>query len=208
MDYRERDRGVWQQILADAPDAWLQAEPSALMLRCAGFLRRHGAPRVLDLGSGFGRWTCFVAAETHCHAVGLDYAIPGLHLGARLATPAGGTAFAAGEITALPFADGSFDGFLAVLVLDNVARPEGRAAVAELSRVVRPGAPGFVVLNPWPMPEDAGQAENPTRSCTRHDYSDDEAMEVLFSAWVVASWERVEHGLRVAEVHIGTGGAG
>lgn len=207
MDYRRQDRAVWNDIFRQAAAAWLEAEPSRLMSECAEFLRRHRTRRVLDLGCGFGRWTNYVSETAGCAAVGVDYAVGGARLGARLAGPSARSAFVAGEITALPFADDTFDGFLAVLILDNVAVPEGRAAVGELERVVRPGSPGFVVLNPWPMPQGAGAADNPTRDCTRHDYGDDEAREVLLGGWEVASWRRAEHGLRAAEVRVAPGGA-
>lgn len=200
MDYRDHDRGVWEGIFRGAPDTWLSAPPSALMTECRDFLRRHGVTRALDLGSGFGRWTNFVAAETRCSVVGIDYAVGGCILGSKLAEPAARSGFVAGEMTSLPFADATFDGFVAVLVLDNVARPEGRAAVRELDRVTRAAAPGFVVLNPWPMPAVDDARDNPTQSCTRHDYGDNEARESLLARWQVLSHGRREHDLRLFEV--------
>lgn len=202
MDYLREDRVIWDGIFRQAPAAWLEAEPSRLMFECAEFLRRHHARRVLDLGCGFGRWTNFASETAGCTAVAVDYAVGGARLDVQLAGPAVRAAFVGGEITALPFAEDSFDGFLAVLILDNVAVPEGRVAVRELDRVVRPGSPGFVVLNPWPMPDSADTADNPTRDCTRHDYNDDEVRRVLLSGWEVSSWRRVEHGLRAVEVRI------
>lgn len=200
MDYREHDRGVWETIFREAPDEWLEAAPSPLMHQCASFLREHGADRVLDLGSGFGRWSHFVSRRLGCPVVGVDYALGGNHLARKLAPPGSRAGFVTGEITALPFADRTFDGFLAVLILDNVAEEEGRAAARELHRVTRPGSPGFVVLNPWPMPADADTADNPTSVCTRRDYSDEEAVRLLLSPWRVLARERGEHGLRALRV--------
>jgi ubiquinone/menaquinone biosynthesis C-methylase UbiE len=132
--------------------------------------------------------------------MGLDYAIGGNRLARKLAATAPSrTSFLTGEITALPFCNGCFDGFLAVLVLDNVTRSRGEHAVRELDRVTRAGAPGFVVLNPWPMPAASETAENPTSACTRYDYGDEEALRLL-SGWAILSWRRAEHGLRVFHV--------
>jgi SAM-dependent methyltransferase len=196
MGYRDDDKQVWEGIFRQAPEEWLSASPSVLMGECAAFLREHGATRVLDLGSGFGRWTVFLAAEARCSVVGLDYALGGGVLGSRLAPGSSRARFVTGEVNGLPFADESFDGFVAVLILDNLARSEGVAAARELSRVTRSGAPGFVVLNPWPMPTAEEATGNPTRSCTRHDYDDEEAEEVLLSGWRVRYRGRAEQGLR------------
>lgn len=200
MGYREQDRGVWETIFREAPDSWLTAAPSALMDQCASFLREQGAERVLDLGSGFGRWSHFVSRRIGCRVVGVDYAVGGNRLARKVAPPGARSGFVTGEITTLPFADRTFDGFLAVLILDNLAEEEGKAAAQELDRVTRPGSPGFVVLNPWPMPDQAEAADNPTRACTRRDYSDQEALHLLLSRWRVLAWERVEHDLRAFRV--------
>jgi SAM-dependent methyltransferase len=200
VGYREHDRGVWATIFREAPDSWLEAPPSALMRQCADFLREQGVERVFDLGSGFGRWSHFLSRQVGCRVVGIDYAVGGCHLARELTPPGSSSGFVTGEITALPFADHIFDGFLAVLILDNVAEAEGIAAVRELHRVTRPGSAGFVVLNPWPMPDQADSTDNPTRVCTRRDYSDEEALELLLSRWRVLAWERVEHDLRAFRV--------
>lgn len=200
VDYRRHDKGVWEGIFREAPDAWLEAGPSALMCECASFLQQQGAERVLDLGSGFGRWSHFVSAEIGCRVVGVDYAVGGNRLARKLTPPGSRSGFVTGEITTLPFAEDTFDGFLAVLILDNVAEAEGMAAARELRRVTRAGSPGFVVLNPWPLPDEADSADNPTSACTRRDYSDEEALHLLLSPWKVLGWGRVEHELRAFRV--------
>ena len=200
MDYRKHDKEVWETIFREAPDEWLEAPPSALMHQCASFLREHGAAQVLDLGSGFGRWSHFVSEQVGCSVVGVDYAVGGNRLARESAPPGSRSGFVTGEITALPFAGGTFDGFLAILILDNVAEAAGRAAARELHRVTRAGSPGFVVLNPWPPPDEANAADNPTAACTRRDYSDEEALHLLLSPWSVMGWARVEHELRAYRV--------
>lgn len=201
-DHRRRDRQIWEGIFRDAPDPWKSAPPSEPMRECASFLQTYGAENVLDLGSGFGRWTRFLADDLGCRVVGVDSAVGGSRLGLKLARQPSRSPLLAAEITHLPFPSGTFDGFVAALILDNVAEAEGRLAVREVGRVVRSGSPGFVMLNPWPMPESADDAENPTRGCTRRDYRDHEAVGILLSEWQVLSWARGEHGFRLFRVRV------
>ena len=196
VDYRQRDRHVWEGIFRQAPDAWRSASVSDLMGECAGFLRDRGATKVLDLGSGFGRWTNFVAKETGAFIVGLDYALGGCRLGRELRPPEARSLFAVGGITHLPFRDDAFDAFVAILILDNVERSHGIEAARELTRVLQPDSSGFVVLNPWPMPSASETSGNPTASCTRHDWTDDQALTELLGSWTVESSGRGEHELR------------
>lgn len=201
----EHNRKIWEAIFKDPPEAWSSVPPNQLMFDCAAFLRDQGVRRVLDLGSGFGRWSTFLSGELECTVVGLDYAFAGGRLGQLLAPRTERLAFVTGEIGHLPFADDSFDSFLAVLILDNVLEPEGRRAIRELTRVVEGDAPGLVVLNPWPMPPSAEAGDNPTASCRRRDYDDSEALELLGSGeWTVLEQTREEHGLRVYRVRTGT----
>lgn len=207
MDYRSHDRRLWEHILQGSPAEWLSAAPSDLMHECAAFLRESRVSRVLDLGSGFGRWSNFVAREAPCAVVGLDYAVGGSALARRLRPAGTRSGFVAGEATALPFPDSTFDGVIAVLILDNLSRSHGRSAVRELERVCRPGAPAFVVLNPWPMPSPEDAEGNPTAGCTRYDYSDDEALASLFSGWSITGWGRTEHQLRAFRMRLVDDGA-
>jgi ubiquinone/menaquinone biosynthesis C-methylase UbiE len=203
VDYRSQDRDVWEGIFQGAPTEWLAAAPSELMRECARFLRESRVSHVLDLGSGFGRWSNFIAAEARCAVVGLDYAVGGSALARRLRPAGVRSGFVVGDVTALPFADSSFDGVVAVLILDNLSRSHGRSAVRDLERVCRQGAPAFVVLNPWPMPRPEATEGNPTAGCTRHDYSDDEALSWLLSGWHAVRWGRVEHQLRAFRMRLG-----
>lgn len=56
-----------------------------------------------------------------------------------------------GDMTALPFADGSFDVVTSALAIHNIPSPEGRyRAVDEAMRVLRPGGQ-LLVADIWPM---------------------------------------------------------
>jgi ubiquinone/menaquinone biosynthesis C-methylase UbiE len=94
--------------------------------------------RVLDAGCGAGVYTRrLLAAEAT--VTGLD-SDPQMLAAARLKAPS--ATLVEGDVTALPFADGTFDLSLAVTLLCFVEHPQ--RAVEELVRVTRPG--GRVVL--------------------------------------------------------------
>jgi SAM-dependent methyltransferase len=117
----------------------------ALNRRLAHFLWRGGlhrtaAARVLDAGCGTGGLIKDLrAAFPGAEVVGLDFSARACEL-ARLRT---GAEIVEGSITALPFADASFD---AVVSADVVCQVEdGARALREFARVVRPG--GVVLVN-------------------------------------------------------------
>ena len=114
--------------------------------------------RVLDLGCGEGRHA-FEAYRRGAHVVAVDLSA------ADLATtrdwcaamrqtgeaPAGATATAVrGNLLALPFPDASFDRVIASEVLEHI--PDDVTAMAELTRVLRPGGLAAVTVPRW-LPE-------------------------------------------------------
>jgi glycogen(starch) synthase len=105
--------------------------------------------RLLDVGCGPGRLTAPLAAR---HAMtGCDIS-PAMLEEARRRCPEGVTLVEA-DARRLPFADGEFDGLLALDLLTHL--PDLDAGLAELARVVRPGGP--LVLDtsnasPWWVP--------------------------------------------------------
>ena len=93
---------------------------------------------VLDLAAGTGTSTePFVDAGAR--AVPCDFSLGMLRVGARRRPD---MAFTAGDATALPFPDATFDAVTISFGLRNVVQP--RAALAEMLRVTRPG--GRVVV--------------------------------------------------------------
>lgn len=105
--------------------------------------------RILDAGCGTGIFTLdYLGAGAE--VTGLDLSAPMLALAAQKAA---GYPFTAvqGDMSALPFADDTFDKAVSVTALEFVE--DGKAAVDELFRVTKPG--GLVVagtlnsLSPW-----------------------------------------------------------
>lgn len=89
--------------------------------------------RVLDAGSGAGFGTAYLS-ERGLDPVGIDSDEEAVAQ-ARESYP--GPEVIVGDITALPFEDGSFDAVVCFEVIEHVGRPA--ALVGELARVLRPG---------------------------------------------------------------------
>lgn len=112
------------------------------------FLRFAGVGdgwQVLDVGCGTGNLTrALVASGDRIRATGIDPTADYVAF-AREALPHPRARFLTGTAEQLPFADGSFDAALALLVLQDFG--DARRAVLEMTRVVRPG--GVVAACTW-----------------------------------------------------------
>lgn len=95
---------------------------------------RTGA--VLDAGCGPGHWTAFLA-DRGLDARGVDL-VPAFVSGARARFPR--CRFEVGDLERLPFEDACFDGVLAWYSLIHREPARMPSALAELRRVMRPGA--------------------------------------------------------------------
>jgi len=93
---------------------------------------------LLDVGCGTGSLARAMAARwPQRHIVGVDVAPPYVAF-ARSRSHAGNLAFEVANVAQLPFADGTFAGAAAQLVLNFV--PDPIAALAEMKRVTAPGS--------------------------------------------------------------------
>ncbi|MBI5426166.1 MAG: class I SAM-dependent methyltransferase [Opitutae bacterium] len=113
----------------------------ALHRHVAAALRGVAEPdaRILDAGCGTGGLLRRLAATSaRWRLEGLDFSAIAVEA-ARVRT---GLPVTLGSVTALPFADGQFDAVVSCDVVCQV--PDGRAALAEFRRVLKPG--GALVL--------------------------------------------------------------
>ncbi|GAA4427282.1 hypothetical protein GCM10023169_27070 [Georgenia halophila] len=121
-------RGLYRRVASDVQRTAAEGAPAASA--------RHDAS-VLDIGAGTGR----VLFELHHIApalelTGIDIS-PDMVAVARRNTAGTGIAVDVGDVSALPYADASFD--VAVSTLSMHHWPDQAAAVAEIARVLRPG---------------------------------------------------------------------
>jgi ubiquinone/menaquinone biosynthesis C-methylase UbiE len=131
----------------ETPIGKLVREYESRLLR--DMVRPGNGERILDVGCGTGIFTLdFLGAKAR--VTGLELSLPMLR---RAGRKAAGLPFhmVQGDMRTLPFINNSFDKTISVTAIEFIE--DGRGAVAELSRVTRPG--GLVVvaslnsLSPW-----------------------------------------------------------
>ena len=134
---------AWIDLIDDDPNRKILLDP--VMLDLCGDVR---GKRTLDVGCGEGRF-CRMLAERGASAVGLD-PTSGLITEAQARGPRGAYVRAMAEQQ--PFADASFDLVISYITLVDIVGY--REAIAEMARVLRPGASivaanlGFVTATP------------------------------------------------------------
>lgn len=141
----ERHARWWQENFTDGADPEYEELILPLVTGHLEHLageRSPGAPRILEVGAGEGQVARAVRERTAATVVGLDSSRPQLEVAAARG---GGVRPVAGDATALPFPDASIDAAVVCLLLEHVAELD--SALAELSRVLRPGGTLVVVLN-------------------------------------------------------------
>lgn len=135
-DFYDQLGALWYEG-CDHPIALLRAEAvsrNAWVLEGLGAAARPGA-RVLDAGCGGGFLTNALAAAGYA-AAGVDRSAASLEQ-AKAKDATRTASYHEGDLTSLPFASGTFDAVCAMDVLEHVEALD--EAVAELSRVLRPG---------------------------------------------------------------------
>lgn len=147
-------RGTWGALSARLYDALVARGQEALYDELlAVFLRAPGAPErqqtaeLLDVGCGPGHAaTRLLAGSPALRVVGLDSSPEMVRLArerARALGLSGRARFVVGDAQALPFPEASFDGAVSLASIKHW--PDRARGLAELHRVLRPGAPLLVV---------------------------------------------------------------
>jgi ubiquinone/menaquinone biosynthesis C-methylase UbiE len=98
----------------------------------------------LDLGCGVGAYAAALAKRRRVRVVGVDPTMPGLRLARGRDAGLGAADFAAGDSLHLPFRDEAFDFAYTINVLHHLKQGEQGRALAEVTRVLKPGAPLIV----------------------------------------------------------------
>lgn len=137
----------------------------------------------VDIGIGTGR-TALPLARAGIHLVGVDLSIPMLR---QLIAKSGGVPLVpivAGDATALPFRDGSFDAGLIIHVLHSVPRWQG--VIGEAVRIMRPG--GRIVVDP-------GVSSNVVSQAIEARFVEELGQEPHRRAWTVETLDETFAGL-------------
>jgi ubiquinone/menaquinone biosynthesis C-methylase UbiE len=101
---------------------------------------------LLDIGCNWGRWS-IAAARAGYRVVGIDPSFEAVaaarRIAHRLEVP---VEYVVADARALPFGDGTFDTVFSYSVLQHFAKPDARAAVAEMARVLRAGGTSWIQM--------------------------------------------------------------
>lgn len=171
---------VWDRLYASNARAWRGNSriPDPL-----------GGGRALDLGCGNGK-TVSSLLDLGYDTVGIDFS--GRAVEACVSMFGDAAVFVKGDVTDLPFDDGSFDYVTAVHVLEHLDDGMLARCVSEVRRVLRPG--GYVFVRSF-TPDDL-------RSKGREDgeifyrYYDVDTMVPAFHGFETVSAERVDERTR------------
>lgn len=197
----------WNRVYEDVRASVWEPDENVARFAARHLFRRTGPrqiePRrplgpILDLGCGAGRHVVYFAR------LGLD--VVGLDVSDRAIAACRGWLAEEGLVAllgvagvdAIPFPTGHFDVALSHGVLDHVTLPESHAAIAELRRVLRPGALLHLNLR-TPESYDWGRGEEvepgtfritegPERGLPQHFWTDAE-VEALLAGLSILDWE-------------------
>jgi ubiquinone/menaquinone biosynthesis C-methylase UbiE len=137
----------WYDFQAPFYHLWRDDYDGPLVRAVAGRLQTMGERlRVLDAGCGTGFFGIGLARRGHGWRIeGLDASAGMIRVARRQADRHGlsGATFRQGDVTALPYDDGSFDAVVAAGLMPNLN--DWSAALAELRRVLRPVGRLFVI---------------------------------------------------------------
>ena len=132
---------IAEQYAADFADELTRKPYDAALLR--DFAARCGRGPVLDIGCGPAGHVGRFVADLGPRVIGVDLAPRSLTVARQLNDPT--LAFVAADMHALPFATGVCAGVIAFYSLIYEADPS--AALVELRRVLRPGAPAVLAVH-------------------------------------------------------------
>jgi arsenite methyltransferase len=201
-------------------DGQLHPGGERLTRRLAKLAGIERGQRVLDVACGNGATARLLARELECQVVGVDLGARAIEQSAdaaRAADLAARVSFVLGDAEELPFADAGFD--VAISECSLCTFPDKRRAIAEMTRVVRPG--GSIAIADVTADLDALPAQLRSAAARVACVADARSADDYASLLRAAGWEavaiethdddlramadRVEARLRVARMLAPTG---
>ena len=168
---------VAEEYAARLPDTRAEAALDLAMVDALAAAAGPAEARVLDAGCGAGRMSRYLA-DRGCAVEGVDLS-PGMVAMARRDHP--DLCFVVGALSALPYADGRFDGVMLWYSIIHTP-PNGQARIAEeAARVVRPG--GHVLVG-----FQSGKGPRKVSASYRRSGHEVVLQRHLYSADDVAAW--------------------
>ncbi len=154
------DPPSWDDLLADPRFHW--KEPDAGLVAVAARWLAEGRERIYDLGCGAGRHMAYLQTMGF-ELTGSDISPNGLTACAEYMGEAGlPSRIVRADMTAIPFADESFDAALSTNVLNHNPRALLQLAVEEAWRTLRTGGEFYAtVLNAWDWRYGSGEEVEP-----------------------------------------------
>ena len=150
-----------------------------------------GAASVIDVGTGDGQLARAAVAGGASRVVGIDPTRAQLAVATRRA---GGPTYARATAGALPVPNASFDAAIACLVFEHI--PDFQSALAEISRVLRPGGRFLFFLN------------HPLLQTPNSGWIDDQVLDPPEQYWRIGPYldedetiEQVERGVFIPFIH-------
>ncbi|MEA5040103.1 MAG: class I SAM-dependent methyltransferase [Clostridiaceae bacterium] len=144
---------LWQREDTERLTTYLRGWQTASM----GFLeifKAHGVKSVCDAACGFGAMSLMLERNGF-QVAGFDLSAASAALTGELLDRFGVRhgEYKAGDILDIPYNSAAFDGVVAHSVIDHLGMSDGRRALSELDRIIRPG--GLIYLSfDAPEPED------------------------------------------------------
>lgn len=135
---------TWDQLFTQEKFRW--RDPHEAVVQFVPKLHATGAQRVLDLGCGTGRHTVYLASQGF-DVWACDISPRGLaHTRQWLVRQKLTAHLQFSDMTALPYHDNVFDGLVSAFVIYHGLLGDIERAVAEIHRVLRPGALALLTL--------------------------------------------------------------
>ena len=192
----------WDDLYADPFwREWALRPPHEITLNWIRELHEAGASRVYDLGCGLGRHTVSLAAEGFA-VVASDIsprALEATHAGLRAKGLRAKLLYA--DMVQIPLVDRSSDAVVSIGVLEHTTRAGMEQALAEITRVLRPGGrllASFVPRSRW-LPKDEPRmdmVEDNTLRCygpeeAIHHLVDEAELRELLAGFTICAIDRV-----------------